>query len=81
MNAQKIVDEDWYGNQRFDFHITNHTVVFFTDSIKSIRCFEWCQRCEECLNMSIRIRGADIILNTLCTACQWVVHMVVHHLV
>lgn len=70
-----------YGNrdQRFDLHISNDTIVFFAYFIQCLWRFARSKRSEQGLHMTIRVSGTDIILDTLGSARQRIIHMSVQN--
>ena len=71
------MDKNRNCNQRFQFHISNHTVVFLADSVQRFRRFIRGKRREQRFHMTVRIGGSDIILHTFCAARKWVVYVTV----
>ena len=71
------MDENRDCNQRLQFHISNHTVVFLADSVQRFRRFIRGKRREQRFHITVRIGGSDIILHTFCAARKRVVHVTV----
>ena len=75
------MDENRNCNQGLQFHISDYPVVLFTNPIQCLRRFERREGSEKNFSMTIRISGADIILDILCLSGHWIIHMAVHNLV
>ena len=81
VDAQKVMDKKRNCNQRFQFHISNHTVVFLADSVQRFRRFIRDKRRKQCFHMTVRIGGSDIILHAFCAARERVIHVAVQDFV
>ena len=79
MDAQEIVNKHGDGNERLHFHIANHTIILFTDSVQCLRRLIGRKRREQNLHMTIRVGRADIVLDALGSASHRVVHMAVQN--
>ena len=75
------MDENRDCNQRLQFHISNHTVVFLADSVQRFRRFIRGKRREQRFHMTVRVGGGDIILHTFCAARKRVIHVAVQNFV
>ena len=75
------MDKNRNCNQRFQFHISNHTVVFLADSVQRFRRFIRGKRREQRFHMTVRIGGSDIILHAFCAARKRVIHVAVQDFV
>ena len=81
MDAQKVVDEHRYGDQRFQLQIPDHPTVFLADPVQRVRRLEGRKGREQDLHMAVRVGGADVVLHVLGLPGQGVVGVAIQDLV
>ena len=81
MNAKKVMDKYGNGYQRLNLRIARHPCIFFAYPVQRLGRFKRSKRREQCLRVSVRVRGAYIILHVLGLARHRIAHMRVKHFV
>lgn len=79
VDAQKIMYKNRNHNKRFSFHISDDTIVFLADPVQRLWGLIGRKRSNECLHMTVRVSGTDIILDILGSAGHSVIHMAVQN--
>ena len=77
MDTKKIMYENRNRYKRFEFHISDNTIVLITDCIKRPGGLIWSKRSKQDLGMSVRVCGTDIVLYVLGFSGKRIVHLTI----